>query len=659
MSDRNIAKTDNIKNFDISNSILSSVYSKCFDGIVFPSTPLSTFQFISDDLLTLPNIVVKDGITELKNSLNTSIPSPTGMATVFSPSSKSSHADISYNYEGDTAEVNASSNTHIMRDGNLRNSDLTRDVMISLLQTQIGQVFDKWQDRYGIYGISSLTTTKSHLLKGLDLLKGYHYDDIFDMTSARVSMASSQDLYSDDPSAIESYGSSEVGNLQSDDTIATEIMNNFRFMYVYATQAYSQASSVEIKSIAMKLRVLPLLHLNYYFHESLQNESLKCISSIISNMWRDYLSCNEVQNILKNEFDSSNSLLTLYSLTSNESKRRGVMSHIASAKSLVEEILYMRPIVSVMVNQSVSAAELHSCKLNPYILQSHTSSVIALVTLNEFLISSGESVKVWDISKHPYNDPIATLSGYQSPVHVLAVSGSYLYAGSEDSNIYVYDFSQSNYSHPIRVLSGHTECVTALTISSGHLFSGAKDNSIRIWDLHSEEGDNACSGLLLGHDNWINTLTVCDGLLCSGSEDKTLKIWDISSMPIASSPLGSINFGSYGVHDLVFSGGLLFSASGGRAIHVWDITMNPLPTEPLATLRGHSDWVYSLAVSGGTLFSGSLDNNICLWDITGDPILPTPVSTIAGHTSGVFALTVCNGKLFSGSVDKTIHMRFI
>lgn len=95
-------------------------------------------------------------------------------------------------------------------------------------------------------------------------------------------------------------------------------------------------------------------------------------------------------------------------------------------------------------------------------------------------------VKVWDLDTVRSDD--LRLRGRSLPVTYMLVSGSKLYAGSEDRTIRVWDLSTHT---EVASLRGHTDAICCLALNGDRMYAAGKLGSgIRMWDLqtHAEVG---------------------------------------------------------------------------------------------------------------------------------------------------------------------------
>lgn len=128
---------------------------------------------------------------------------------------------------------------------------------------------------------------------------------------------------------------------------------------------------------------------------------------------------------------------------------------------------------------------------------------------------------VWDKRHHSLVKRISNKEPHEhesARALSVAVSGGYIYVGSDDCKIRVFDMRK--YEH-VTTLTGHNWEVWQLGYSEGYLFSGSFDHTVRVW----EEKTWTCVKTLAGHNGYIHALAIDKGTLFTGSGDKSIKLW--------------------------------------------------------------------------------------------------------------------------------------
>jgi WD40 repeat protein len=241
------------------------------------------------------------------------------------------------------------------------------------------------------------------------------------------------------------------------------------------------------------------------------------------------------------------------------------------------------------------------------------------------------TVKIWSIDGRE----VLTCRGHQSWVTSLAVSGEWLFSGSQDNTVKQWDIATGSC---LQTFSGDRAWVTSLAVSGEWLFAGSMDNTIKQWEISTGQ----CLQTFSGHQDSVTSISVSGEWLYSGSGDKTVKQWEIAT----GSCLQTFNGHKSAITSISISGEWLFSGSFDKTVKQWEIATGSC----LQTFSGHQDWVGALAVSSQWLFSGSDDSTIKQWEIATGSCL----QTFSGHQDWVRALAVSGQWLLSGSDDSTV-----
>merc|ERR1712078_505078 len=168
-------------------------------------------------------------------------------------------------------------------------------------------------------------------------------------------------------------------------------------------------------------------------------------------------------------------------------------------------------------------------------LEGHSKAVIALATLEDFLVSASAdaTLRVWAAARQPV-DEIAVLEGHGSGVRaVTAVRPGVVASGASDTNVKLWGTARC-----VGVLHGHSYDVRALAVHpSGALVSGSGDSSIKLWDAHTRQRVEEHRG----HIGDIFGLALLDdGRVATCSSDRTIRVWHRNERAIGKA--GSIAF---------------------------------------------------------------------------------------------------------------------
>eukprot|EP00051_Salpingoeca_urceolata_P014200 m.180177 g.180177 ORF g.180177 m.180177 type:complete len:428 (-) comp18010_c0_seq1:27-1310(-) len=286
-------------------------------------------------------------------------------------------------------------------------------------------------------------------------------------------------------------------------------------------------------------------------------------------------------------------------------------------------------------------------------LGGHSQNVRSLVVNGDRLFSgSGDNtVRVWDLTQSvPTTSHV--LADHTAGVRGLAVdaNGRFVFSGSSDDTIRVWDMSLSPPS-TIHTLTPNRGSVWTLALHGTRLYAGFNDSSIAAWELSTLPALPPTNLFALtGHSDTVWAVVVHNGRLYSASSDKTIRVWDLSRAKLLFTLTGHTDV----VWSLAAHGDRLYSGSQDGTIRVWDLPASKPPSN-IHTLTEHSLAVRVLAVDNdGFLYSGSSDNTVGVWDLSlslSQPQPPPLLSTLVGHTLDVRALTAANGLLYSGGGD--------
>lgn len=418
-----------------------------------------------------------------------------------------------------------------------------------------------------------------------------------------------------------------------------------------SVRGFRTATTFELKTLAVKIRVLSTLHIHDYFDG---NPKRAFIENELSSIWNNFTRLPEVESSIRDEFNGSMLRMALSSKT-----RKEILQEAAGVRSHISSLLGRR-----LMLKDDKGKEVHLEKMKPQTLTGHSASIQDFCVDNGLLYSGSWDgiIKVWDISSSSSgsipSEPMQTL-GQSSSVLALCIDNGRLYSGLSDSTIKVWDILsvESSPDEPIQKLIGHSDMVSALCAHNGRLYSGSRDSTIQVWDISSSENiPEEPIQILSGHTREVKALCVHDGRLFSGSEDKSIKVWDISSQYVPHEPNRTLTGHSYSVEALCVYNSRLYSGSLDQTIKVWDISSESIPHEPIQTILGHSGMVYSLCSHNGRLYSGCMDTTINVWDISSGSTPSEPIQTLTGHSELVYALCAHNGRLYSGSSTGVIKV---
>lgn len=264
-------------------------------------------------------------------------------------------------------------------------------------------------------------------------------------------------------------------------------------------------------------------------------------------------------------------------------------------------------------------------------------------------------------------------------IYSLAISGGFLYTGSDSKNIRVWK-NMKDYAG----FKSSSGLVKAIVILGQKIFTGHQDGKIRVWKFSENNKKNPYKrvGSLpttkdylkssinpksyvevrrkrnkpwIRHFDTVSCLSVDAerGLLYSGSWDKTLKVWRLSD----SKCLESINAHTDALNSVTVGfDGLVFSGSADGTVRAWRRELVGTSTKhvPMGTLLEQENAVTSLAANAevGVLYAGSSDGLLNFWEREKNTISHGGV--LRGHKLAVLCVAVAGNLVFSGSADKNI-----
>lgn len=302
------------------------------------------------------------------------------------------------------------------------------------------------------------------------------------------------------------------------------------------------------------------------------------------------------------------------------------------------------------------------------------------------------TIKVWNTkpiksSGKFHTSPINSINSQQQQILSLAVSGSRLYSGSDDSTIKIWNIPFDKTSlEPIDVLVGHNASVNALVISSPRLYSASSDKTIKIWDI-TEYPDNYVNtspiATLNDHECAISVLLVNKNQLFSGSIDGIIKVWNLlSSQSTDVKSIAMVNAHSNSVDAISFYEYKVKTKQRSAASSTSNNEHSVSPAEKVnkskftslqAENAGRSNRL-QLSLDGNEvlkpsdksndckryLFScGSFDHVIKMWEIktkVDGSVQLILTTTFVGHSEYITCLVTHDDMLFSGSIDNTIKI---
>jgi WD40 repeat protein len=269
-----------------------------------------------------------------------------------------------------------------------------------------------------------------------------------------------------------------------------------------------------------------------------------------------------------------------------------------------------------------------------FICCGHQESVRSIAVSGEWLYSGSNdnTIKQWQIST---GKCLQTFCGHQSAVTSIAVSDEWLFSGSDDNTVKQWEIATGQC---IRTFTGHQFSVTSVAVSGEWLFSGSNDNTVKQWEIATGQ----CIRTFNGHQSSASSIVVSGQWLFFGSKHDRIEQHEILTGQHIQTFVGHRS----GVTSLGVSRKWLFSSSVDKTVKQWEITTG----QCIQTFSGHQSGVTSLAVSGEWLFSGSGDNTVKQWQIN----IGQCIRTFTGHQFGVNSVAVCGEWLFDGSSDHAI-----
>ncbi|KAK1273504.1 Peroxisome biogenesis protein 7 [Acorus gramineus] len=183
------------------------------------------------------------------------------------------------------------------------------------------------------------------------------------------------------------------------------------------------------------------------------------------------------------------------------------------------------------------------------------------------------SVKLWDTSLPPHQNPIRSLHEHSREVHSVDWNptrrDSFITASWDDSiKLWSPDRPSS-----VRTFHEHSYCVYSANWSPRHpdVFASASgDRTTRIWDVR----EPTSTQVIPAHDYEIlscdwNKYDPC--VLATSSVDKSIRVWDVRAT--ARGPLTVLNGHGYAVRKVKFSPhheSVIVSCSYDMTVRVWD-----------------------------------------------------------------------------------------
>ncbi|KAI4298398.1 hypothetical protein L6164_031964 [Bauhinia variegata] len=282
----------------------------------------------------------------------------------------------------------------------------------------------------------------------------------------------------------------------------------------------------------------------------------------------------------------------------------------------------------------------------------------------------------------PPNGLIGSVVREEGHIYSLAVSGEFLYTGSDSKNIRVW----KNLKDYAGFKSG-SGLVKAIVISGDIIFTGHQDGKIRVWKICPKSpGSHKRIGSLptvkdyvkssmnpknyvqvrrhknavkIKHFDAISSLSLDQdqGLLYSGSWDKTLKVWRISD----STCLESIDAHDDAVNSVVAAFGcFVFTGSADGTVKMWKRVSESGKGKTKHVLEGvllkQENAVTALAVNTSNTFfyCGSSDGLVNFWERDPKNSELTHGGVLRGHKLAVLCLAAAENLVFSGSADRNV-----
>jgi hypothetical protein len=207
-------------------------------------------------------------------------------------------------------------------------------------------------------------------------------------------------------------------------------------------------------------------------------------------------------------------------------------------------------------------------------------------------VSSGGTLKVWDICGGRQAPPLSLLHGGFVNAVALNSDGHFAVSASSDRLLKVWDLEKGCELPPSMV--GHTDAVRCVALSSdgNKGVSVSSDHTLRVWNLSER-----CESIPLLECNSEGAAAISlssdEKLLMAVSFDETLDIWSLEERRRIKSK--KIEFGIVRHLALCANVGLLVSASADGTLGVWETESGQGRLE----LKGHSSAVSGIALSEG------------------------------------------------------------
>ncbi|XP_054161427.1 phospholipase A-2-activating protein-like [Oppia nitens] len=228
---------------------------------------------------------------------------------------------------------------------------------------------------------------------------------------------------------------------------------------------------------------------------------------------------------------------------------------------------------------------------------------------------------------------------------------TFIFVGSNDSNIYCYSLENSE---PIYKLQDHSGTVCALSVNNERalVVSGSWDQTCRVWK------EKKCEAVLVGHEAAVWSTAVIGEHVLTGSADKTIKLWklvpNVECIITMSGHTDCIR-GLSVISDTEF-----ISCSNDASIRLWNIK-----GEIVREFYGHENYIYSIAnITGGHEFAScSEDRTVRIWnnnDSKDKQTIPLPATTLWSITrlsNNDLAIGSSTGKIYIFTRDDKLKAK--